>query len=70
MHEAFVVHLLNDQGKAKAKRLAEGFDAVAMLIQEVGLKGREMSLAMTKLEEAFNFAKKAMAINLENQQQG
>lgn len=68
MHDAFGVHMLNEQGKAKAKRIAEAFDTLLGTIQEVAPAGRELSVIITKLEEACFLAKKAMAKNAENQQ--
>lgn len=70
MNKEFAVHMLNDEGKAKAKRIAEAFDR---LLDELTTPaspddptilcppGRETAIARTKLEEACFFAKKAMA---------
>lgn len=64
MHKEFRVHILNDQGKAKARQIAASFDELLSKIE--GIVGeprpsREMALVRTKLEEACFFAKKAMA---------
>lgn len=68
MHEAFEVHMLNEQGKAKAQRIAKAFDGLLSELEGVGIvDGREMALVRTKLEEACFFAKKAMARRPENQ---
>lgn len=68
MHKAFKVHMLNEQGKAKATKLAEAFTALLETVEQVAGPGqsRELSVAITKLEEASFFAKKAMAQQPEN----
>jgi hypothetical protein len=55
------VHLLNDQGKAKAQRIALGFDDLLKELEEIVPAGRELALVKTKMEEACFFAKKGMA---------
>ncbi len=60
-NKEFQVHMLNDAGKAKAKIIAETFDACLDKLVEVCPAGRELALVKTKLEEACFFAKKAMA---------
>lgn len=64
----FEVHILNEDGIAKAKDLAASFDT---LLEEVLLinpsPSREMSIVRTHLEIASFFAKKAMANQTENQ---
>lgn len=64
----FAVHMLNDNGKEKAKRIQELFDRCLNGLQDVCMDGRHLSIVKTKMEEACFFAKKAMAINLDNQQ--
>ena len=62
MNKEFQVHMLNDAGKDKAKRIAEAFDRLLTELVDIqGEPSREMSLCKTKLEEACFFAKKAMA---------
>lgn len=61
MNKEFQVHLLNEQGKAKAQSIAEAFDECLNKISALCPPSRELSLARTKLEEACFFAKKAMA---------
>lgn len=68
MNHEFAVHRLNDEGMKKAKLIAESFDGLAKTLSIVCNDGREMSICRTKLEEACFFAKKAMAIDLSNQQ--
>lgn len=65
----FGVHLLNDDGIAKAKEMAFRFSDLTEWLEQPGMcvSSRELSLAKTKLEEACFFAKKAMATNLMNQ---
>lgn len=64
----FAVHMLNDEGKQKAARIQELFDYCLNGLEEVCMEGRHLAVCKTKLEEACFFAKKAMAINLNNQQ--
>lgn len=68
VHDAFAVHMLNDQGKQRAGKLAESFTELLDLVTSFAKPGRELSIVTTKLEEASFFAKRAMAINPENQQ--
>lgn len=72
MNDAFKVHMLNDQGKAKAKAIAEAFDELLTKLQAPELLGsmktRAGALVVTKLEEACFFAKKDMANSPENSQ--
>ena len=64
----FAVHKLNEEGMKKAKHIQYLFDSCLNGLEEVCTTGREFSITKTKLEEACFFAKKAMAINLANQQ--
>lgn len=61
MHDAFKVHMLTEEGKAKAKVIAEAFDALLTTLDGIVPTGRLLSIVTTKLEEASFFAKKAMA---------
>lgn len=69
----FEVHILNDNGNAKAKGIARAFDSLLLTLNELclgdsnGLPSREFSIVRTKLEEAAFFAKKAMASLPQNQ---
>lgn len=67
MSELFKVHLLNENGLAKAKELADAFEALWTAIEVIVPQGRELSLVKTKLEEASFFAKKGIAQLPENQ---
>jgi hypothetical protein len=70
MHPAFQVHILNEGGIAKAEAIASKFDALAnWLVDAIPQPSREMSLVITKLEEASFFAKKAMANQTINQKE-
>ena len=62
MNKEFEVHMLNEQGKQKAREIAQAFDELLtkLLVINPG-PSREMSLVRTKLEEGCFFAKKAMA---------
>lgn len=66
MNKEFTVHMLNDAGKAKAKDIAEAFDACLEKLVAICPAGRELAITRTKLEEAAFFAKKAMASAPEN----
>ena len=65
--ELFKVHRLNDQGMAEAKVLEEAFASFLGDLEDIcGESGREMAIVRTKLQEASFFAKRAMAMNPEN----
>jgi hypothetical protein len=81
-HPEFEVHILNEQGIANAKELANVFNELLTKVIEIcerpgtsgsitlprnAFNGRYLSLVRTKLEEASFFAKKAMAVLPENQ---
>ena len=73
MNPLFEVHMLNEEGKAKAKLLAEHFDELLSRIEQVcGMPPsgttREMAIVKTKLEESCFYAKKYLAMRPENQQ--
>jgi hypothetical protein len=59
----FAVHMLNQEGKEKAAKIAIAFHNLLEEISSICPEGREMSIVKTKLEEASFFAKKAMAKN-------
>lgn len=64
----FEVHMLNALGKAKADEIREAYEAlVAKLSPFCGASPREWALVKTKLEESCFFAKRAMALQTENQ---
>ena len=71
MKTLFKVHILNEQGIQNAKDMAVKFDELLNWLETTAKcqQGRELSIVMTKLEEACFFAKKAMAMNSENQKQ-
>lgn len=68
MYEEFVVYLLNDEGKAKAKGISDAFCELMETIRAICPEGRQLSIAQTKLEEACFFAKKAMASDASNRE--
>lgn len=68
MNPEFAVHKLNGNGIENANIIANEFDRLLERLGQFCIDGREFSIVKTKLEEACFFAKKAMAINLNNQQ--
>lgn len=70
MHKEFTVHMLNENGKAKAHGIAMAFDSLLTDLEKnyCGSDGRHFAVVRTKLEEAAFFAKKAMAVRHENQE--
>lgn len=66
----FQVHILNDEGIAKANALAEAFSSTLDLIEKIVPPSRERSLVVTKLQEAAFWAKRGMAVDPANQKQG
>lgn len=69
MNREFQSHRLNTEGFDKAVRISAAFDSLVTFLETVCAPGREMAIARTKLEEACFFAKKAMAVQPENQEQ-
>lgn len=67
MNPEFAVHMLNGEGIAKARKLAEVFDTHLDEVSKLCPPGREFSIVKTKLEEACFFAKKAIAAHPSNQ---
>ena len=61
MNKEFQVHMLTEDGKAKALAVAQAFDECLEKLKAVCPECRELSIVKTKLEEACFFAKKAMA---------
>lgn len=57
----FSVNMLTEDGKQKAKQIAETFHNCLEELTILCGEGREMSIVKTKLEEACFFAKKSMA---------
>lgn len=64
----FQVHMLNENGKRKAREIAEGFSILLAGVEALGVTGRELALVKTKLEEACFFAKRGIASLPENQE--
>jgi hypothetical protein len=67
MRAEFQVHLLNDQGLAKATELGEIFSEALSKIESLVPAGRERALVVTKLQEASFFAKRGIAVDPSNQ---
>jgi hypothetical protein len=67
-HAEFAVHQLNSAGLIKARIVAKAFDELMDLIVKFGVDGRALALAKTKLEESCFYAKKSIALGLENQE--
>lgn len=63
----FQVHILNEQGIAKARELGEVFTDALNKIESLVPPGRERALVITKLQEASFFAKRGIAAVAENQ---
>lgn len=64
---SFQFHKLNDDGIKKAETIAESFTTLLNNLAPLCGSGRELAIVKTKLEEACFFAKKAMAVQQENQ---
>lgn len=60
-NELFRFHKLTEEGQAHAVTIAEAFNDLVNAVDHLCPHCREYSLAMTKLEEACFFVKKAMA---------
>jgi hypothetical protein len=67
MDNLFAFHKLNTQGQEKATIIACWFVELISKLATVCPESREFSITKTKLEEACFFAKKAMAVQLLNQ---
>ena len=68
MATEFSVHRLNKVGLAKADRLAKAFETCLDDVKQQIPPGRELALVVTKMQEAAFFAKRAMALQPENQE--
>lgn len=69
MDPLFEVHLLNESGIEKAKRLASAFETLITELRAICPESREFSISKTHLETASFYAKKAIAMLPENQKQ-
>lgn len=67
MDDLFSVHMLNEDGKRKARDIAEGFKVLLFNLKEHCAESRSFSRAKSALEDACFHAKKAMAQRPENQ---
>ena len=68
-NKEFEVHLLNDEGIFRARKIAIYFDDLLNFLKEIIPESRELSIVKTKLEEACFFAKKGMANQKINQKE-
>jgi hypothetical protein len=64
----FNYHQLNQEGVRKAKTVSILFSNLLDELEGICGSGREIAIVRTKLEEASFFAKKAVAVNPDNQQ--
>lgn len=69
MTDLFAVHLLNDDGIEKAKKIADVFRNLLSELNGLCPEGREFSIVKTNLETASFFAKKSMAMDQANQRE-
>lgn len=67
MRKEFQVHILNEQGIAKATELGEIFSEALSKIEAIVPPGRDLSLVVTRLQEASFFAKRGIAVDAGNQ---
>ena len=67
MRNEFQVHLLNDLGLSAATEVANAFSDLLDKVEAVVPAGRERALVVTRLQEACFFAKRAVALEPENQ---
>ena len=57
----FQVHILNENGKAKARGIAERFSTLLDELENYGVTGRDLAMVKTDLENACFHAKRGMA---------
>ena len=76
IRDEFQVHLLNDEGIAKARELAGKFSTLLNDLEQLAAcqpgqrdspNGREMALVRTHLQDAAFWAKRAIAVHPANQ---
>lgn len=63
----FQYHQLNDTGIAACNEIREGFTQLLNLVEAKMPVGRERSIALTKLQEACNWAVRGVATQAGNQ---
>lgn len=63
----FASHKLNSEGFEKAKSIGRAYTVLLNHLNDVCMSSPEFTIAKRKLEESCFYAKKAMAINLSNQ---
>lgn len=62
----FKYHQLNDAGAAACDKIREGFTSLLDLVEATIPASRERSLAVTKLQEACNWAVRGAAMQSSN----
>ena len=67
MSDLFKVHMLNEMGKLRAQNIAKSFEQCLIDLEGLCPDGRDLAIVRTKLQEACFFAKRAMAMDTENQ---
>jgi hypothetical protein len=73
MNALFEVHILNERGKERARKIGQLFSELLFALSDAAespcpREGRDMAIVRTKLQEACFFAKRAMAQESDNQQ--
>lgn len=68
MRKEFQVHKLNDGGIKKATTIAQAYSALLDIIEDLVPVSRERSLAVTALQESSSWAKRGIAMLVENQE--
>ncbi len=66
----FGFHKMNQQGQDRSKLIAQIFEKALAELELHMSDQRTAAIARTKLEEACFFAKKSMALNTDNQDNG
>lgn len=61
MSPEFEVHMLSEEGKAKATKIANSFNGLLQTLKDDCMGGREFDECRKHLEVACMYAKKAMA---------
>lgn len=67
IREEFNVHLLNQDGIAAARQVAEIFSDTLTQLEALGIQARERALVVTSLQQAGFWAKRGVAMRPEFQ---
>lgn len=68
MRREFTHHRVNEVGQTKLVAIGEGFSRLLDELESLAPEGREMALVRTKLQEACNWARRAVAAHAVNQE--